>query len=593
MIKFKKLLCAVTAICMLLTVGCSNSKKTANVNALPSVLDGNFAYTIVRATDAGEEVTDLVKDLRTKIKKIFNVKPKTVIDTVEADSDDSYEIVIGNTNRKATETAKKRLSDNRENYGYDFIIKVCGKKIVIYSNNTTMLCKAIEYFIDTYCADEKSWEKLNSDTEDLYEAPIEKNEHKLGKNRLKDYTLVTIRDMEYIYGKDVYAINDYFMEKTGMALNTTDDRHDPVSLEIQIGDVNRPESKEISVTGNNWIIKMVGEKLVIKGGNGLALSAAVEKFYNMITEAEEKKAALELPENYELSGTYEDNNGYKLVWGDEFNQKALDPYWWVEYAQNRYGDTSKSSLGGTVFKKSTTNVKMTGDGCATLFCNRVGNDFYVSSMSTFDTMLMRYGIIEIRAKFPVSPANCAYWLNGATLGSSVMTEYDIIENFGKTETFASNLHRWWGLKDKAGTSAHTSLDVKEFTDLKKFTFKDDFDTGLDQNFHTYTMDWDSERINFAVDGKVYFSYNLDEYDNPDSRMLPVYLILSCGMGGTDYGIAATEKDIDYAEFKVDYVRLYQRGDNDSLLYTRKDNNIPNWNGREIKYVNYASRQNQQ
>lgn len=587
--KIKKLLCVVTAISMLLTVGCSNSKKTANVNALPSVLDGNFAYTIVRATDADEQVTDSVKELRAKIKKVFKSKPKIAIDTVEAEADDKYEIVIGNTNRKATETAKKRLSDNRENYGYDFIIKVCDKKIAIYSNNTTMLCKAIEYFIDTYCADEKSWGKLNSDTEDLYEAPIEEYEHKLGKNRLKDYTLVTVRDMEYIYGKNVYAINDYFMEKTGMALNKTDDRYDPVNLEIQIGDVNRPESKTISVAGNNWIIKMVGEKLVIKGGNGLALSEAVEKLYNLITEAEKQKKALELPENYELSGMYDEKNGYKLVWGDEFNQRALDPYWWVEYAQNRYGDNTKSSLGGKVFKNSTSNVKMTGDGCATLFCNRVGNDFYISSMSTYDTMLMRYGVIEIRAKFPVSPAYCGYWLNGATLGSGCMTEYDIIENFGKTNTFASNLHRWWDLKSKAGESGHTSLDVKEFTDLKRFTFKDDFETGLDQNFHTYTMDWDSERINFAVDGKVYFSYDLDEYDNPDSRMLPVYLILSCGMGTSDYGIAATENDINYAEFKVDYVRLYQRSDNDSQLFTRKDNNIPNWTNREIKYVNYATR----
>ena len=99
------------------------------------------------------------------------------------------------------------------------------------------------------------------------------------------------------------------------------------------------------------------------------------------------------------------------------------------------------------------------------------------------------------------------------------------------------------------------------------------------------MEWDESKVSFAVDGKVYFSYSLDATENPDSRRLPVYMIMSCGMGSADYGVAATDSSPEYVEMKVDYVRIYQRSDNGSKLLTRDKNNIPNLNNRDMsRYV---------
>ncbi|MBO7217997.1 MAG: family 16 glycosylhydrolase [Clostridia bacterium] len=562
------------------------------LSSLPTVENGSFVYTLIKSENISDELNEEIKELRSLLKDTFDAKVKTVLDTVDEDSADSYEIVLGDTNRSVTETAKTLLAENRKYCSFDFIIKVVDKKIVIYSADETMLCKAVKYFAETYCSSENGWSKLNGNSQEIYEAPVYYYEHKLADNYLKDYIFVTPRDMEYIYGKDVYDFVEHLKDTEGYELGVNDERYDEQKLEILVGDLDRPESNAVKVSGTDWIIKMSGDKLVIKGGDGLALSEALSSFKNMIVDAENKKEEFELSADFELKGTFSADAGdYTLVWSDEFGQDNLDPYWWTDSDQFKYGMTQTNTTHGSSFVwNATNNVKMTGDGCATLFTNKLDNTYYGSYISTFNTMQMRYGIIEIRSKQPIEPAAHSFWLNGALLGNGVMTEYDIVETFGYTTKFASNLHRWWNLNDGSGDSGHTSLDLPEFSDDKRFVFNDIIDKGLDENFHTYTMDWDSERIRFAVDGKVYFEYNLDEYDNPDARMLPVYLIISCRMGQNDYGnLVKDYPDVTYAELKVDYVRLYQKGDNDSLLYTREAGNIPNFNNRELTYENYATR----
>ena len=47
----------------------------------------------------------------------------------------------------------------------------------------------------------------------------------------------------------------------------------------------------------------------------------------------------------------------------------------------------------------------------------------------------------------------------------------------------------------------------------------------------------------------------------------------------------TEEKDEYAELVLDYVRIYQRSDIDSLLLTRNDpGGIPNYDGRKMKHV---------
>ena len=49
--------------------------------------------------------------------------------------------------------------------------------------------------------------------------------------------------------------------------------------------------------------------------------------------------------------------------------------------------------------------------------------------------------------------------------------------------------------------------------------------------------------------------------------------------------AITEEKDEYAELVLDYVRIYQRSDIDSLLLTRDDpGGIPNYDGRKMRHV---------
>ncbi len=556
-----------------------------NVQSLASVTDDgkHFYYSVVRPKGCADEIEKNAKNIRTLLRKAHKTNV-TVSYGEDEDFEGNLEILIGNTGRTESRQALERIKENRENHQFDFIIKTIGDKICITAVKDEMIAKAVEYFAETYCTNETDWKKLNSKTEIIYEAPFKDYPHSLGGTQLKDFTVVTVRDMEYIYGRNLEEIITYLSESQGYVLTQQDERAETTEHEILVGNLEREASKEVMVDGNNWIIKMVDGKLVIKGGSSLALSAALENFLRLIKEKESEDSYIDLPSDYELSGSYTPaENVFQLIWSDEFNSNKINNHWWVDYSsQDPYGTTSGSTLGGECVEKAVENAKMTGDGCLTIFSTRNGKNFTSGSVSTWDTLQLKYGIIEFRMKLPKEPGCAGLWFNSSKLGYGCMTEYDLLENFGSAKSFAANLHRWW-LQN--GSTGHTSLDIPEYSKLKRYTFKDPIDDSADlsTDFHIYTMEWDEHVVNFAVDGKTFFSYSIDENDNPDSRKIPAYMIMSCSMGSANYGVAATADSPEYVEMKVDYVRVYQRADIGSELLTRDKGNIPNYTDREIEY----------
>lgn len=565
-------------------IGCSggetggtSGRKLAEVS---SENDKYFAYRVIRTREVSDEINDLAKEMRKTLKASFDLIVQMSYDTTIEDYDGNYEILIGNTNRIETEKAKEILEKNRPNHFLDFIIKVEGEKICIYSQNEAMLQKAVEYFIKNYCSSKEAWSKLSSETEIIYEAPLKYDNHTIAGVSLKDFTIVTPRDMEYIYGKEIEALVDYIVSYQGYTLPVTDQRAEASANEILIGDLDREESLSVSVTGENYILKTVNGKLVIKGGNSLALGAGVARLLALIKEKENNEEALILPDDYELTESFSPAaDGYSYVWGDEFNGKTLNHDWWVDYnnqASTMYGAKSSSILGGEVTQLATQNTEMSGDGCVTVFATRDGENFYSGQITTYDTMLYKYGILEIRAKLPEEPGCAAFWLNGAGLGYGCMTEYDILENFGSATSFAANIHKW------ADNSYHTSLDGGDYKNAKQFKFEDavNSDETLSDDFHVYTMFWDDRAIKFAFDGKVFFEYDIDNIDAVDCHRFADYLIMTCRYGAANYGKAATNESPERVELKVDYVRLYQRSDIPSQLQTPENMDKYNYNGRE-------------
>lgn len=165
-----------------------------------------------------------------------------------------------------------------------------------------MIAKAAEYFAETYCGNKSDWEKLNSETEIIYEAPFKEYPHKINGVELKNFTVVTVRDMEYIYGRELENTVNYLSGSQGYELKTVDERSPKVKNEILIGNLERSESRGVTPENDGWIIKEVNGKLVIKGSDSVCLADAVSEFLTMIKEKEKNGSYVDIPANYELKG---------------------------------------------------------------------------------------------------------------------------------------------------------------------------------------------------------------------------------------------------------------------------------------------------
>lgn len=588
--KLRKLFALSLSVIMILAIaGCGKSTASVDVGADDHLAstnssNGKFSYTIVRAKNAETTLfDDLAKKVRSSLKKTFSGNVSMEYDTAKKDFDGKLEIIIGETNRKASEEALKELKENRVSYFGDFIVKASGDKICINAVNNEALELGVDFFIDTFCNSKDGWNLLYDGYKFIYEAELTGGTSNVGETPLSSFTIIHPRDMELIYGNELTELCNYLSEKQGYVLETADDRTAEKDYEVLVGNVNRSASKEFSVDGDNYIIKTVDKKLVIKGGSSLALMQALKDLKQMFVDAE-KKGGLSFEKDFEKKGSYSsENKGYAYTWGDEFNTGTFNHYWWVDYDDFKYGKTSNSCLGGKLICKATENAYVK-DGNLVMYTDRINDtDFTRCTVSTFGTMMFRYGLIEIRAKLAEAPASTGLWAFTNQIGYGGMTEYDILENFGKPDSFATNIHRWWSTDDYWG---HTSFDTAKYKDQKRYTLADGTDKALSDSFHVYSMEWTDGLVAFAVDGKPFFSYSLDDDENVDIRRVPAYFLMSTFMGSADYGSPATLSDPTHQETLVDYVRLYQRNDIDSQLFTRDKNNVPRYNKNGIYTYEY-------
>ena len=101
---------------------------------------------VVVYNDAGfSPLNDAVKDVLTKLEARTGEKPAREATDEGGDvATDDFEIVIGATDRAATETAKGRIEGN------GWCILPTGKKIVIYGTTGLLTVRAVQAFLDAY-----------------------------------------------------------------------------------------------------------------------------------------------------------------------------------------------------------------------------------------------------------------------------------------------------------------------------------------------------------------------------------------------------------------------------------------------------------
>ena len=117
-------------------------------------------------------------------------------------------------------------------------------------------------------------------------------------------------------------LQDYFKEAYGITVSVATDNREENAKEILIGATNRKESNK-TLKENELSVFVSGEKLVFAAGHDVTLDTAVKKFIRLAPE-KSKAAVFDLTTDF----VSEKENGYKYVWGDEFEGIGLDPNNW-------------------------------------------------------------------------------------------------------------------------------------------------------------------------------------------------------------------------------------------------------------------------
>jgi len=226
--------------------------------------------------------------------------------------------------------------------------------------------------------------------------------------------------------------------------------------------------------------------------------------------------------------------GSKLVWSDDFN---------VDGAPNTANWTYDLGAGGwgnnelQTYTKNSENVKVES-GFLKITAKKNGSSYTSARLKSQGLRKFKYGKFEIKAKLPASKGTWpAIWMLGSNfpdVGWPNSGEIDIMEQKGTDKnTVLSTLHypgNFAGNGPSKGTSLSTSTT----------------------QFHVYSVDWSSSKIEFAIDGNVFhtFTNNSNTPFNAD-----FFFIFNIAMGGTLGG--TVDANFTESSMEIDYIKVYQ------------------------------------
>lgn len=249
------------------------------------------------------------------------------------------------------------------------------------------------------------------------------------------------------------------------------------------------------------------------------------------------------------------DDGYQLVWADEFNVDGPpDPAAWVPeqgFVRNHelqwYQPANAQCRNGLLViearREAVPNPRYdasSGDWRR----KRERSEITSASLTTSGKHSWLYGRIEIRARVPTAPGTWpALWTLGSAREWPGCGEVDIMEAY--KGALKANLA--WGT-DRRWTAhwAGKSIPIAEF--------------GKDWGgrFHVWREEWTPERISLSVDDRLVNRVELAHAKNPDGSSPfrePHYLLLNLAIGGDAAGDVGDTAFPQHME--IDYVRVFQ------------------------------------
>jgi len=253
--------------------------------------------------------------------------------------------------------------------------------------------------------------------------------------------------------------------------------------------------------------------------------------------------------------------GYVLVWQDEFNQggRPDSANWSYEQGFKRNRELQWYKLGNARIEDGVLVIEGKREKVQNEFYdssskdwrkNREYADYTSASINTNGKKIFQYGIIEVRARIDTAMGMWpAIWTLGVSKGWPANGEVDIMEYY-----------RVKGQPTILANAAWAHANERAAWDEQKILFSRFLaqDPEWAEKFHVWKMDWTEKYIRLYLDNELLNEVDLSQTLNPDGYNpfhQPHYILLNLAIGANGGDPAATDFPRKY---EVDYVRVYQK-----------------------------------
>lgn len=361
-------------------------------------------------------------------------------------------------------------------------------------------------------------------------------------NPIENYVIVRPKsNLSYLIGKEILRLQDVIYIKTGIKLPIITDNSNGNLLQINIA--------VIGDTQNIYEIKVGNSKVFINGENEVSCAAAVGRFISMIEKGEEIAS--------ESGIATETEDGYRLVWNDEFDGDSLDTKKWTVVDR-----VFKSKVPDkmTCFCDRPENLRVKNSNLE-MIATFDGEMYYGCEIECKDSMWYKHGYVEISAKFPCQKGMVpAFWSRG--WGKVIWPEIDFFEALGGHNEIKGTLLGWQGATPRADWPTFM-LCTEKFPENATYYKLPEGESFYDE-YHTIGFYWDETTAIWTCDGVEYARCDElcanEKFKETFSSI--IHLLFSMQTAVNNYTFPPPDDTTDWekATFSVDYVRLYQTKD---------------------------------